>query len=75
MFDYESRGTGTMKLAETIEECIKLIIDEIEGYDFYINEYEDRIAYSNSVEEWKEEKKKWENHLENLKLLKVNEKL
>jgi hypothetical protein len=64
-----------MKLTETIEECIKLVIDEIEGYDFYITEYEDRIGYGSQVEEWKEEREKWLVHLENLKLWKVDEEL
>jgi len=64
-----------MKLTQTIEECIKLVIDEIEGYDFYITEYEDRIEYGSQVEKWKEERKTWLEHLENLKLLKVDEEL
>lgn len=56
-----------MKLTETIEECIKLVIDEMESYDFYITEYEDRTGYNSLVEEWKEERKIWLEHLENLK--------
>jgi hypothetical protein len=58
-----------MKLTETIEECIKLVIDEIEGCDFYITEYEDRVGYANQVEKWREERKVWVEHLENLKYI------
>jgi predicted glycosyltransferase len=62
-----------MKLTETIDECIKLVIDEIEGCDFYITEYEDRVGYANQVEKWREERKVWVEHLENLKHLKIKE--
>lgn len=58
-----------MKLTETIEECIKLVIDEMESCDVYINEYEDRTGYGSYVEKWKEKRKKWTIHLENLKFI------
>lgn len=58
-----------MKLTETIEECIKLVIDEIEGYDVYIKEYKDKEGTVNYVEKLREERKVWVEHLENLKYI------
>lgn len=58
-----------MKLTETIEECIKLVIDEIEGCDTFLKEYADKDTSIAIIQSYEDDKKKWLVHLENLKYI------
>jgi hypothetical protein len=61
-----------MKLTETIDACIKLVIYEIESCDFYINECKDVKGATTLT---KEERKTWLEHLQNLKYIKYETQL
>lgn len=54
-----------MKLSETIEACRKLIAEEIEGIEYYIDlpQYKGKESI---LEEWRIEKQMWNEHLNNL---------
>jgi hypothetical protein len=65
-----------MKLTETIDECIKFAIEEIECYDFYISEYENKCPnYVIDLKDLKDGKKTWLEHLQNLKYIKYETQL
>lgn len=59
-----------MNLTETIDKCIELVKEEIEGYKYYISEYEHKNSYSAAVKEWKEGIEPWKEHMKNLEFMK-----
>jgi len=59
-----------MNLIETIDKCIELVKEEIEGYEYYISEFENKSAYSAVIKEWKEGVEIWKEHLNNLEFMK-----
>lgn len=65
-----------MKLTETIKICRTLIEEEIEGIEYYIEQYENKNL--KIVSQWKKDVENFKQHLENLNIIshkieKVNE--
>jgi hypothetical protein len=63
-----------MKLTETIDKCIELVVEEIEGTEFYISQYKDKNV-PNQIKEWEEQLEVWLEHLKNLTFIKYGTQL
>lgn len=58
-----------MKLTDTIDKCIELVNEEIEGTEYYISHYKDKDV-PNQIEEWEQQVEVWKEHLSNLTFMK-----
>jgi hypothetical protein len=63
-----------MKLTETIDECLKLVVEEIEGTEYYISQYKDKNV-PNQIKEWEQQLEVWKEHLSNLTFIKYETQL